>query len=204
MTSMSPPDPSPTADRRQLGDEVEALAADIARLDPGPLAQLRRGALQGAGAPAFWTLLARHGLAPIEGSLEGWAAVMQGIAIMTPRGRDRPRASPHDRSAPLGRQLATGGDPDWGKSGEPRAAFSELRLARLLEAGGAARRDLALRACRMLARHEARVDWRQMARLILFPDGSERTARQVARSFYETLDRQRRRQDEPEAGETVE
>lgn len=199
MTNTPQPTPSPPAERSGLDATIAALAADIARLDPGPLAQLRRGALHGAGAPAFWMLLARHRLTAVRTSLDDWAAVMQGMAVMTPRGNDRQKASPHHPGNPLGRMLATGGDPEWGRGREARAEFSELRLARLLEAGGPARRDLALRACRMLGRHGTRIDWAEMARLILFADRSGQVARRVARSYYDALERQRRRPDEAEA-----
>jgi len=180
---------SPSSEREfDLGRAVAALSRDIARLAPGPLAQLRRGALRGAGAPAFWSLAERHRL-PSEGERrDRWAAVMQGMAIMTPRGdarRTGAKVSTHDSGAPLGWQLAAGED--------GRAAFSELRLLRLLNATGEARRDLALRACRMLASRDMRCDWRQFARLILYDDAAE-TARRVAYDYFAEVDAKRPRE----------
>lgn len=186
-----------TATRRPTSkqdfDQVIAdLAKDVARLDSGALAALRRGALVGAGAPAFWTLLARHDLSAVRRDIDGWAAVMQGMALMTPRGRDQNRPPAHDPRMPLGRALANGGTTEReGPSSPP--LFSELRLARLMASKGMIRQDLALRACRMFASHEVRINWSQMARLIL--DGDEYTARRIARDYYGTLDR-RVRQDQ--------
>ncbi len=166
--------PSPEDFGPRFDSAVAGLASAIARLDPGPAAQLRRGPFAEAGAPAFWRLLTRCELDRLAADPEGWAAVIQGMAILTPRGGDRARPSAHDPATPAGRALAAAG-------------FSELRLARLLSTPGATRRDLAHRACRMLARYGARIDWRQMARLILF--GDQGTLRRVAADYYTALDR---------------
>ena len=166
--------PSPEDFRKRFDTAVAGLAAAIARLDPGPAAQLRRGPLAETGAPAFWLLLSRFDLTALSRDLDGWAAMLQGMAILTPKGGERTKPSAHDPAMPAGCALAG-------------AKFSELRLARLLSAPGATRRDLALRACRMLARESARIDWRQMARLILF--GDQATLRRVAADYYATLDR---------------
>lgn len=77
--------------------------------------------------------------------LEGWALVMQGMAILTPKGSAHTMPSAHDATMAAGRALA-------------EADFSELRLARLLFAPGKTRHDLSLRACRMLARDSTRID----------------------------------------------
>lgn len=169
----SPP-PSPDDFGARLNSAAAGIAGAIARLDPGPAAQLRRGPLAEVGAPAFWLLLSRFDLMTFARDLEGWAAVLQGMAILTSKGRDRGKPSAHDPAMPVGRALS-------------EAGFSELRLLRLLSAPGETRRDLALRACRMLARKSARIDWRQMARLILF--GDQATSRRIAEHYYSTLDR---------------
>ena len=145
------------------------LAAYIARLDPGSAAALRRGPLAGAGAAAFWKLAAEYapGTARDE---EGWAALIQAIAILTPKGREADRRSAHDPTVPMGAALY-------------KAGVSELRLARLLGAPKELRRDLAVRACRRLAATEHKqFHLRTLAELILH--GSEETNRRIARDYF--------------------
>ena len=145
------------------------LAAYIAHLDPGSAAALRRGPLAGAGAAAFWKLAAEYapGAARDE---EGWAALIQAIAILTPKGREADRRSAHDPTVPMGAALY-------------EAGVSELRLARLLGAPKEMRRDLAVRACRRLAATEhKRFDLRTLAKLILFDN--EKTNHRIARDYY--------------------
>ena len=45
---------------RNTKDVIPAISKAIARLDPGPAAALRDGPLKGAGAAAFWKLLAEY------------------------------------------------------------------------------------------------------------------------------------------------
>ena len=64
-----------------------------------------------------------------------------------------------------------------------QAEFSELRLARLLNAPKEIRRDLAVRLCRRLSRTEHnRFNLGTLARFILFAD--DETDRQIARDYY--------------------
>ena len=154
-----------------LNETVSRLAKDIAMLDPGSAAALRRGPLAGSGAAAFWKLLADYGIA--SNLSEQWAAVVQSIAILTAVGQDAGgiRQSAHDPNRPMGAAL-------YG------ARVSELRLARLLAAKGNMRRDLVVRVCRRLA-HDAehrRFDLRTLVRFIVFDD--ERTDRHIARDYY--------------------
>ena len=109
-----------------LGQVVSRLAREISRLTPGPAAALRRGPLSGAGAAAFWQLMATH--QPRTNDEAGWAALIQGIAILTPKGTDPNKKSAHEYRFPMGSALS-------------KAEFSELRLARLSECskGNAAR-----------------------------------------------------------------
>ncbi len=153
----------------RLDQVAPRLAAYIARLDPGSAAALRRGPLAGAGAAAFWKLAADY--APGGARDEaGWAALIQAIAILTPKGRETDRRSAHDYNIPMGAALY-------------KAGVSELRLARLLGAPKEMRRDLAIRACRRLAATEhKRFDLRTLAKLILFD--SEKTNHGIARDYY--------------------
>ena len=160
--------PEKQAETHSLGQVVFGLAAEIARLTPGPAAALRRGPLSGAGAAAFWQLMATH--QPRTNDEAGWAALIQGIAILTPKGTDPNKKSAHEYRFRMGTVLH-------------QAEFSELRLARLLNAPQEIRRDLAVRLCRRLSRTEHnRFNLGTLARFILFAD--DETDRQIARDYY--------------------
>ena len=153
-----------------LSEIVPKLASAIARLDPGPAAALRFGPLAGAGAAAFWKLIAEHVPNAAESNLVGWAAVLQAIAILTPKGRDPQKKSAHDRQLPMGSALY-------------KAGLSELRLASLLAATSDRRRERAIRACRRItASEQNRFDLVTLAKFILF--GDDRTDRRIASYFY--------------------
>ena len=172
----------PTPDKLHLEQIAPRLARHIAGLDPGSAAALRRGPLAGAGAAAFWKLTAEH--APIAASQDekGWAALIQAIAILTPKGREADRRSAHDPTIPMGATLY-------------EAGISELRLARLLGAPREMRRDLAVRICRRLAATEhKRFHLRTLAELILFE--RENTDRRIARDYYRAEAKAGRASDE--------
>ena len=162
--------PRKQAETRSLGQVVSRLAGEIARLTPGPAAALRRGPLSGAGAAAFWQLMAIY--QPGTNDEAGWAALIQGIAILTPKGTDPEKKSAHEYRFPMGSVLS-------------KAEFSELRLARLLNAPKEIRRDLAVRLCRRLSRTEhSRFNLETLARFILRAD--DETDRRIARDYYRT------------------
>ena len=166
-------DARPTAEAVQtaqnLREAIPTITLEIAHLDPGSAAALRRGPYNGAGAAAFWKLLVRHN--PVAAHNEaGWSALIQAIAILTPRGRDPDKQSAHDYSRPMGRALC-------------EAGFSELRLARLLSATPESRPELAVRTCRRLAAGEFnRFNLVTLGDFVLF--GGVRTGRQIARDYY--------------------
>ena len=174
------PEGAPTA--RNLREVVPKIAFEIARLDPGSAAALRRGPYKGAGAAAFWKLLASRDLVGAAHSGERWAALIQAIAILTPKGRDSERQSAHDYSLSMGRAL-------W------EAGFSELRLARLLSAAPRLRPEVAVRTCRRLAAGEFnRFNLVTLGDFILF--GRDRTDRRIARDYYRAhADAERASQD---------
>ena len=98
------------------------------------------------------------------------AALVQAIAVLTPKGRNPEKPPAHDRNRRMGAALHDRG-------------ISELRLARLLAAPKEMRRDLVLRTCRRLAAsEECRFDLRTLARFILFDD--DRTSRRIASDYY--------------------
>ncbi len=153
---------------RTLGDVIPRLATEIAHLDVGSAAALRRGPLSGAGAAAFWKLLARY--SP-DGAARRWAALIQAIAILTPKGR-RPGTEPaHDGARSMGEALHGAG-------------VSELRLARLLAAPSEQRPQLVVRTCRRLARTDfKRFDLVTLGQFVLSDDDTHAT-RRIARDYY--------------------
>ena len=158
----------PTA--QGLREAIPKIASEIACLDPGPAAALRRGPCKGAGAAAFWKLLARHNPIGAEYDEAGWAALIQAIAVLTPKGRGPDKKSAHDYSLPMGRALH-------------EAGFSELRLARLLAGAPELRREVAVRTCRRLAAGECnRFNLVTLGDFVLF--GGESTDRRIARDYY--------------------
>jgi CRISPR system Cascade subunit CasB len=154
------------ADVLDLDEAVTRLAKAVARLPPGPLAELRRPA-GGEGSPTFWRLW--HSL-ELPYRERPWDSVLQAIAILTPTGQDDAKPSAHDGRHPLGRALH-------------EAGVSDLRVSRLLAAPPAERRRALLRLARMLARTELRFDLRALARLMLF-DTVEPEKRRLARDYY--------------------
>ena len=99
---------SQTPDRPSLNEIVPRLAWEIAKLDPGSAAALRRGPLAGAGAASFWKLLVNHDID--AGNEAGWAALLQAIAILTPKGADPGKQSAYEPERSMGGVLhdATG------------------------------------------------------------------------------------------------
>ena len=172
----------PRADRPPLGQQITALAGELAapHFPRGDLAALRRMDGARADAPAFWRLAARHrllGLAPpgphTADHEDRWALILKGLALTTPTGRKEPA---HDSGMPLGRALFLEG-------------FSEQRLSRLLAARGDALHGVAERCARFLAAKGRRFDWRQLAGLILAEgvshERAETTRRAIARAYYD-------------------
>lgn len=174
MATHRPQDPGPhsgdTTPPPSLGERIARIAERIAHLDPGSTAALRRGPRAGAGAAAFWQIMASHAPEGLGRNEAGWAAVLQAIAILTPKGTDADRQSAHTPAVPMGAALRD-------------ASVTELRLAALLNTRAAKRAEHAVRLCRRLARTEQRrFDLRTLARLILY--GTDDTARRIAREYY--------------------
>ena len=157
-----------------MAQRVPELARAIAALEPGPAAALRRGPQNGAGAAAFWKLLASYGPDyELDGDREeGWGTLAQAIAILTPKGRNRddaPREPAHDPRTAMGTALYDAG-------------VSELRLARLLTVPKPMRRTLVVRLCRRLAAaDQRRFDLRTLANFIWY---GQDAGRRIARDYY--------------------
>ena len=164
------PDAEAVPTIQNLSEAIPKMAFEIARLDPGPAAALRRGPDHGAGAAAFWKLLAKHNPVGAVGNEAGWASLIQAMAVLTPKGRDPAKKPAHDYSLSMGRALY-------------EAGFSELRLARLLAAAPDLRREVAVRTCRRLATGEfSRFNLETLGDFVLF--GGESTDRRIARDYY--------------------
>ena len=157
---------------------IQKIALHIARLAPGPAAALRLGPYRGAGAVAFWKLLAEHlpADAPINEEREKrWAAWFQATAILTPRGRNPDKKSAHNPAVPMGRALHDAG-------------VSEERLARLLATPITHRTTAVTNICRRIAAGKSDAgrntgfDLVTLGEFILF--GRETTDRRIARDYY--------------------
>ena len=173
MTPQTGPDRAPPRpERRGPSEIVVSLARQISTLDAGSAAALRRGPLTGPGVAAFWKLLADHEIP--ESQTDAWASVVQAVAVLTPVGQavaDGTVTSPHEPPRSMGAALHGAG-------------ISEMRLARLLGAKGAMRREMLIRICRRLSRdtEHRRFDLRTLA---LFVVGSnEKTDRRIASEYY--------------------
>lgn len=168
-----------------VAEAVRAAAADIRKLDPGALADLRR-ATEGRIAPAFWRLVSRHPQTIGRPRQEHtWKAILRIIAILTPTGNpDRP--SLHDHSQRLGKVLCDGGNPNWGKE-DKRPALSESRMAQLLSSRGNQRAVLLTRAARAIARSRSPncgINVVDLAYALLRPDDMT----SIAKPYYDRLD----------------
>ena len=157
-----------------MGQTVARLAQEIAVLEPGPAAALRRGPHIGAGSAAFWKLLTRYG-PDYELDVDreaGWGTLLQAIAILTPKGRTRnnaPKDPAHDPRIAMGAALHDAG-------------VSELRLAQLLTAPQRLRWTLVVRLCRRLAAaDQRRFDLRTLGGFILY---GQDAGRRIAREYY--------------------
>lgn len=175
---MADPDiPSPeAAPRKSLNDAVFGLGVHLARLPPGPLADLRR-MQPGTGVGAFWRVyfapdVALDGQA---GDAFAWEWVVHALALLTPTGNDPEKRSAHDGKVPLGQALHG-------------IRVSEARVSQVLEAALDQRRDHLLRLVRMLAREGVRFNTVDLARLLLFPQADPRAKdnalRRLAQTYY--------------------
>lgn len=219
---MSVPDISHAEKKTNLSSKIAGICVDLARLDPGPLAELRRMdvSTDTYGAPYFWRLIAKHNLPANAEAERRWAQVIHALAILTPKGRDetkRPRHSSGEKSpdavagAPqtnprtLGTMLCDGGDVGWPDDKQkPRPVYSEIRLAQLLGSSGATRVDLVRRAARMLAARlspDVQFDCTDLALLLLKPDDPD-VGRRTARAYYARLDRATPKQADEEDNST--
>lgn len=156
----------------------------IRRLEPGPLAAVRRMDAERRSA-TYWRLAAAS--PALERAPEAWVEILRAFALLTPKGRpeDRVKAAEWVR---LGAALCDGGDPAWGRGGPVlRPVLSETRLARLLAARGTQRSVALTRAIRGLAPGwpgDRQIHPGDMAWAYLSPRSDV-----IAKHYYDRLDR---------------
>ncbi|MGV6874107.1 type I-E CRISPR-associated protein Cse2/CasB [Pseudochelatococcus sp. B33] len=167
--------PEPEASTaKSLGDAVFGLGVALAKLPPGPLAELRR-ASPGDGVASFWRIYHGQGLAAQAGKDLDWEWVITALALLTSTGANPEKRSAHDADTSLGRALF-------------EAGVSELRVAKVLNSPLPQRREALMRLVRVLANKDARFDTRELAKLLLFPN-ADRAApgnplRRLAKDYY--------------------
>ena len=172
-------------DRQSWGDIAAELAYQFSgdRIARGDLARLRRMNPDSPNDAVFWHFVTQKNQRG-ERLENGWALVMQGIALMTGTSDGH---SAHDGNMPIGKALFYGGD-----KSRKSAFYSEDRLNRLLMARGPMLRTLLRRMFRMMASANQPFNWREMARLILSDGydetGAEAVRRNIARAYYRAKD----------------
>lgn len=159
---------------KSLDDAIFGLGVTLAKLLPGPLAELRR-ASPGDGTASFWRIYHMHRLEAQPGKDLDWEWVIIALALLTPTGTDPDKRSAHDEKAPFGRALF-------------EAGVSELRVAKVLNSPLPQRREALMRLVRMLVSKDARFDTRELAKLLLFanadPAAQGNPLRYLAREYY--------------------
>lgn len=166
------PEPEAAAPK-SLDDAVFALGAALAKLPPGPLAELRR-AHPGKGAAAFWRVYHQQALDTQPDRDADWEWVVAALARLTPTGNDPDKRSAHTAGVSLGQALF-------------RTGVSEPRVAKVLNSALPQRREALMRLVRVLARAGTTFDTRELARLLLFADpdpARENPLRRLAREYY--------------------
>ena len=152
------------------GQRVARIAETVLHLDPASAAALRRGPLAGAGAAAYWKILAQLDVRIGPANESAWAALVQATAVLTPKGKRPDRQSAHNPAVPFGVALHA-------------AEISELRLARLLNTPRPLMPEASVRTCRRLASAgQGRFDLRDLYHALLNERGWP--LRKIARDYY--------------------
>ena len=192
----------PNPDTHPVSRTAIAAAHMLEKLEPGPLAELRRMDIS-AGAAGFWRLAAQHPATINDKSLEDWMAIVHILALLTPKGDPADRKPLHDAKRRLGEVLCDGGDPNWPNSNSPRPVLSEQRLARLMATRGRQRGVLLRRAVSAVSRtrqSDSGINVVDIAWTLLDSD-IRRTGRRIAEPYYRRLDRAERNNQADQEGE---
>lgn len=171
----------PPEEQLSLADIIVRIADDMAKLEPGPLARLRRMKPSGPGEGDFWRLAARYGL---TGS-DRWLVFVKLLALLIPKGDPGQPKRLHAPKRALGTALG-------------ESAYPESRLLRFLALPHEQRPEALERMIRWLDAHdEARgIDCRDIYRLLTSPDVRHR--RKLAETYYRAIDAKHAQQHEEE------
>ncbi|MBF0400778.1 MAG: hypothetical protein HQL90_08420 [Magnetococcales bacterium] len=168
-----------------LGEAISRTSAFLLKLEPGPLARLRRMDVNGPGETEFWQLAGKCGFLA-ETQEDKWLRLVKIMAILTPKGDPANRDRLHQSERTFGAALCDGGQPGW--SGEV-PFFSERRLARFLTLPFARRGEALEGIARMLATNRAPnsgINCLDIA-CLLFSNDAKYT-RKLASTYYNRLD----------------
>lgn len=184
---------------------VVTAAFEIGKLEPGPLAELRR-MNNNLGSPLFWRLASIF--PDTIGSInkqDEWISIIRILAILTEKGDPKKRGKLHNPNRPLGQVFCDGGNPGnmWPENSKinPSPKFSEHRFMQLLSSRGKQRAVLLERAARILARTMASgsgLDVRHLAWAYLNPEKGKK----LASEYYMRLEQAERAYLEMEKGDT--
>ncbi|MBN8908453.1 MAG: hypothetical protein J0H99_17950, partial [Rhodospirillales bacterium] len=100
---------------RNPGAVALSIAAMMRVFGNGEMAALRR-LDDNPAVPAYWRLAARHPILSERNTEErhrAWRAIVQALAILTPKGLPGERGDLHDPERKLGATLCDGGSRDW-------------------------------------------------------------------------------------------
>ena len=163
------------------------IAARMIEIDKADLKGLRRMDGHWPESQAAWRLMAENGLTGDSGAERTWAFIIHCIALMTPAVHGR---AAHSSRQPVGRTLFLGNE-----SRREAPLYGEPRLGQLLEARGGNFEDKMVHLARMLGHSGIRLDWDEMAQLIINertdPRAVEASAARILRDYYRAAPRGR-------------
>ena len=176
-----------------LEQTINSLSKKMKLLGTGPLAELRRMAVDGPGTADFWRLASCYGF--LESSnTDPWMRIVKIMAILTPKGESAGGPPLHDKNRSLGKVLCDGGHDDWSAASDT-PFLSETRLARLLAQHPAQRAGALERLARALATRrnpEIGINCADIAALLLHSNRESNYLRKLARTYYQRLDSAKR------------
>jgi len=188
---------------KKVEESVKISAFKIGKLEPGPLAELRR-MKNNLGSPLFWRLASIFPETIGSNKHDEWVVIIRILAILTEKGDPKARGKLHNPNRPLGQVLCDAGNPGntWpeNRTLKPIPKFSEHRFMQLLSSRGKQRAVLVERAARILARTMASgsgLDVTHLAWAILNPENGEI----LAREYYKRLDQAERAHLEIDKGD---
>ena len=185
-----------------LEDTLDKLSQEMSGFGTGPLAELRRMAVDGPGTAGFWHLADLSGFLEDKQHTDPWMRIVKIMAILTPKGEPAKRHFLHDERRSLGEVLCDGGHRDWPAAGAAvRPFLSETRFARFLAQRPEQRAEALERQARALAAKrnpDIGINCVDIAALLLYPDNESHHLRNLARTYYRRLDSAARKTKEEE------